>query len=79
MVVAVEVALGLGLKLALVRLGRPEALKVTEELNPLAGVTVTVELPLLPRAIDRLLGLPDSVKLGPGFTVKTACCVCPPA
>lgn len=49
---------------AVTPLGRPDAAKVTLPLNPPTSVTEMVLVPLLPSAIDRLLGESESVKLG---------------
>jgi len=49
---------------AVTPLGRPDAAKVTLPVNPPISVTVIVLVPLLPCVIVRLLGEPDSVKLG---------------
>jgi len=43
--------------------GRPDAASVTLPLNPPTSVTVIVLVPLLPCAIDKLLGEAESVKL----------------
>jgi hypothetical protein len=48
----------------------PEADKVTPELNPFAGVMVMVVMPLLLRAMLRLAGDADKLKLGAGVTVN---------
>src|ERR1700735_2710734 len=44
---------------AVTPLGRPDAAKVTLPLNPPTSVTEIVLVPLLPCAIDKLLGEPD--------------------
>lgn len=49
---------------AVTPLGKPDAASVTLPVNPLTSVTAMVLVPLLPSAIDRLLGESDSVKLG---------------
>src|SRR5580658_7023189 len=49
---------------AVTPLGRPDAASVTLPLNPSTSVTEMVLVPLLPSAIDRLLGESESVKLG---------------
>lgn len=79
-IVVEEAVVLLGLKLTLVRLGTPDALKVIAELNPFSLVTVIVELRLEPRVIVRLLGLADKVNpgVGAGFTVNCACRAPPP-
>jgi hypothetical protein len=56
---------GFGLKPAVTPLGSPEAASVTVLLNPFNGVMVIVLVPLLPCAIDTLVGDAESVKLGP--------------
>jgi hypothetical protein len=48
----------------------PEADKVTAELNPFAGVMVMVVVPLLLRAMLRVVGDTDKLKLGAGVTVS---------
>jgi hypothetical protein len=58
----------LGLKDAVTPLGRPVADKLTLPLNPFCGVTVMVLVPLLPSAIDTLLGDAESEKFGGGAT-----------
>lgn len=44
--------------------GRPDAAKVTVPLKPFCGVTVIVEVPLVPCEIARMLGEAESVKFG---------------
>ena len=46
--------------------GRPEQMKVTAELNPLAGVTVTVVVALCPAVTVSDVGEAATVKLGGG-------------
>jgi len=65
-----EPVVGSGLKEAVVPLRMPEADKVTPELNPFAGVMVMVVVPLLLRAMLRLVGDADKLKLGAGVTVS---------
>src|ERR1700751_5304169 len=65
-----EPVVGFGLKRAVIPLRRPEADKVTPELNPFAGVMVMVVMPLLLRAMLRLVGDADKLKLGAGVTVN---------
>ena len=50
-----------GLKAAVIPLGRPEAERLTLPLKPLSGVTVMVLVPFAPCAILTLIGEPDSV------------------
>ena len=78
-VVAVELALnvskledvvGLVPKVAVTPAGRPEAERVTLPVKPPLGVTVIVELPLLPCVTVKLLGEADSEKFGPDTTGK---------
>ena len=61
---------GLGLKVAVTPLGKPEAERVTLPLKPSAGVMVMVLAPLLPSAMVRLVGLAESVKVGPAGPVS---------
>ena len=72
-VVAVELAVkvatllpvvGFVPKLAVTPDGRPDADKLTLPVNPPLGLTVIVELPLLPRVTDKLLGDADNEKFG---------------
>ena len=66
-----EVVAGLELKEAVVPLRMPEADKVTLELKPFEGVMVMVVVPLVPRAMLKLVGDADSLKFGGGaVTVK---------
>jgi len=58
-----------GLKLQVAPLGRPEQLKVTVELKPLNGVTVSVVVPLCPAWIVSEEGFAVIVKLGWGGDV----------
>ncbi len=55
---------GLVPKFAVTPLGKPDAVRVTLPVNPPAGITVMVLVPLLPCVMVRLLGEADSVKLG---------------
>src|SRR5262245_58589452 len=55
---------GFGLKLAVTPAGNPLALNVTPPVNPPLRVTVIVLVPLAPRLIVRLGGLPESAKSG---------------
>ncbi len=59
------VLVGLGLNAAVTPLGRPEAERVTLPLKPFCAVTVILLVPLLPCAMLKLLGVAESVKLGP--------------
>jgi hypothetical protein len=61
---------GLGLNAAVTPLGRPDAARVTLPVNPFKSVTVMVLVPLLPWAIDKLLGESDSVKLAAAAPVR---------
>jgi len=67
-----EVVAGLGLKMAITPLGRPEADKVTAPLKPLCGVMVTVLDRLVPWVILRLDGDADRLKLGAAVTVSVS-------
>ena len=78
-VVAVELAVkvttllpvvGFVPKLAVTPLGRADVESVTLPVKPPDGVTVTVELPLLPCARVKLLGEADSEKFGRDTTGK---------
>ncbi len=65
----VDTALPVGVMLAGEKLqvdaaGRPEQTKLTAWLNPPVGVTVSVALPVWPRAIVRVAGLAATVKDG---------------
>jgi hypothetical protein len=59
-----------GLKLALAPDGRPDALNVTVLLKPFWEVTVTVEIPWLPRASVSEVGLAEIEKFGAVPTVN---------
>jgi hypothetical protein len=72
-VVAVELAakvttlvpvVGFVPKVAVTPAGKPEAERVTLPVKPPDLFTVIVELPLLPRVTDKLLGDADSEKFG---------------
>ena len=78
-VVAVELAVkvttlvpvvGFVPKLAVTPEGRADVDRVTLPVNPPLGVTVIVELPLLPCVTVKLLGEADSEKFGPETTGK---------
>ena len=51
-----EVVAGLGLKIAVMPLGRPDTDRLTLRLNPFCGVTVIKLVPLVPCATPRLFG-----------------------
>jgi hypothetical protein len=55
---------------AVTPVGSPDAERVTLPVNPPLGVTVIVELPLLPCVTVKLLGEADSEKFGPETTGK---------
>ena len=55
---------------AVTPVGRPDAERVTLPVKPPLGVTVIVELPLLPCVTVKLLGEADSEKFGPDTTGK---------
>jgi hypothetical protein len=65
-----EVVAGLGLKMAVTPLGRPEADKVTAPLKPFWGVTVIVLERLVPWIMLRLAGDAESAKFGGLVTVR---------
>lgn len=46
--------------------GKPDAAKATVPLKPFCGVTVIVEVPLVPCEMARMLGEAESVKFGAG-------------
>ena len=78
-VVAVELAVkvttlvpvvGFVPKLAVTPDGRADVDRVTLPVKPPLGVTVIVELPLVPCVTDKLLGEADSEKFGPATTGK---------
>ena len=63
---------GLGLKEAVTPIGRLDAEKLTLPLKPFVGLMVIVDVPVLPRAILRLLGEAERLKFGwaAAFTVR---------
>jgi hypothetical protein len=65
-----EVVAGLGLKMAVTPLGRPDADKVTPPLKPFWGVTVIVLVRLVPWVMLRLAGDAARVKFGAAVTVS---------
>jgi hypothetical protein len=67
---------GFGLKEAVTPIGRLDAEKVTLPVKPSVGLTVIVDVPVLPRATLRLLGDAERLKFGPGFTVRAIVVVC---
>lgn len=67
---------GLGLKVVVTPLGRPEAEKVTLPLKPFAGVMVMVLVPLVPCTRLKLAGEAEMVKLGDAVTVRLTVVVC---
>ena len=69
------VVAGFGANPAVTPLGKPEALKVTLPVNPPAGTTVIVLLPLAPWTILRLVGFAIRAKLG-AATVRVTEVVC---
>jgi hypothetical protein len=64
------VVAGLGLNAAVTPLGKPDAERVTLPLKPFAGVMVIALVPWAPCTTLNVLGLADSVKLGPEETVR---------
>lgn len=56
--------MGLVPKVTVTPEGWPVAVSVTDELNPLDGLTVMVELPLLPAATESEAGEADTAKDG---------------
>jgi hypothetical protein len=68
---------GLAPNAAVTPLGKPLAARVTFPVNPPAGVTVTVSVPLAPCLTDKLLAEEESEKLGvvPPVTVIVKTCV----
>ena len=66
-----EPVAGFGLKEAVVPLRMPEAESVTLPVKPLDGVMVTVVAPLAPRAMLRLVGEADRLKLDEPITGLT--------
>jgi hypothetical protein len=75
-VVAAVVPLGVtvdGANVHVLKAGSPEHAKLTCWLNPDAGVTVTVVVPVPPDATDIVVGFKPSVKLAaPTVCVRTA-------
>jgi hypothetical protein len=67
--VLVEVV-GFGLNDAVILLGNPDGDSLTLPAKPLTGLTLTVTVPLAPRATLRLVGEAESVKFGPALTVR---------
>ena len=65
-----------GLKVAVTPVGRLDAEKLTVPVKPRIGLTVIVDVPVLPRATLRLLGDAERLKFGPGFTVRAIVVVC---
>lgn len=61
---------GLGTKLAVTPLGKPEADRVTLLLKPLDGVIEIVLVPVEPSTTVKLLGLADRTKVGDALTVS---------
>jgi hypothetical protein len=61
---------GLVANAAVMPVGRPDAVRVTEPVNGLTSVTVIVSVPLAPCAIDRVDAERESVKLPPVVTVR---------
>jgi len=59
-----------GLKVPVTPVGRPLTEKLTVPVNPFNGVTAMVLFPLPPGAKERLVGVPESVKLGGVAMVK---------
>ncbi len=56
-----DVVVGFGLKAAVTPLGRPDAARLTLPLNPFAGFTVIVLVPLLPCTTLNVLGVAVNV------------------
>ena len=67
-----DVLAGLGLKMAVTPLGRPEADKVTAPLKPFWGVIVMVLDRLVPCVMLRLAGDADRLKFGAVVTVSVS-------
>ena len=65
-----------GLRVAVTPAGRLDAEKLTVPVKPRIGLTVIVDVPVLPRATLRLLGDAERLKFGPGFTVRAIVVVC---
>lgn len=66
------VVVGLGLKLAVTPEGKPDALRVTEPVNPFSGVIVMVDVPEAPRLMVRVEGLAERLKSGGGGLVTVS-------
>jgi hypothetical protein len=66
----VSLLVGFGLIPDVTPFGRPETENMTLPLKPFAGVMVIVLVPWPPKAIARLLGLAEIVKLGSAVTVR---------
>lgn len=64
------VVAGLGTKLAVTPLGKPEADNVTLPLKLLDGVIVIALVPVVPCTIVKLLGLAERTKVGDALTVS---------
>ena len=69
---ALVAVVGLGLKEAVIPLGRPEADKLTLPVKPFWGATVMVLEPLDPGVMLRLLGDAERPKSGVGAHVSVA-------
>ena len=59
-----------GTNKAVTPVGKPMTAKVTLPVNPFAGITVTVELPVPPGAMLKLPGDAVNAKLGAAVTVR---------
>ena len=69
-------AIGLGLKLTVVPLGAPLAVRLIALLNPPLTVVAIVEVPELPCATLTEVGEPVSVKLAAAVTVRVTVALC---
>jgi hypothetical protein len=69
-------AIELGLKLTVVPLGAPLAVRLIALLNPPLTVVVIVEVPELPCATLTEVGEPVSVKLAAAVTVRVTVALC---
>ena len=69
-------AIVLGLKLTVVPLGAPLAVRLIALLNPPLTVVVIVEVPELPCATLTEVGEPVRVKLGAAVTVRVTVALC---
>ena len=69
-------AIVLGLKLTVVPLGAPLAVRLIALLNPPLTVVVIVEVPELPCATLTEVGEPVSVKLAAAVTVRVTVALC---